>query len=395
MPHRVLRHAIHAPDYPLAGLIVLLLLIGIVMVSSASVVLSYTNYGNNNYFLNHQILAAGLGIGVLLVTQAVDYHKYRSIAPVALFLTIGLLAAVVLTPFGTNHGTTARRWIQMGPLSFQPTEMVKLTFIIYLAAWLERKGDQIKNFSYGFLPFAVMMGVVALLIMKQPDLGTLSVIVLTSAAMFFVSGASLSHLGLGVGSALVALFILIKAAPYRLARLTIFLHPNTDTSGIGYHVNQALLAIGSGGLFGLGFGHSIQKYNYLPEASTDSIFAVIAEELGMVRASMLLGLFALLAWRGFKIARGAPDQFGMLVAVGITSWIVFQTVINIAAMLSLVPLTGVPLPLISYGGSSLIWTLGALGILLNISKQTKETGYETTALRRRVGGTRPTGVGRS
>lgn len=394
MVNRAFHRSIHAPDYALAGLIVLLLLIGIVMVSSASVVLSYTNYGNNNYFLNHQILAAGLGVGVLLVTQRIDYHNYRRIAPLALFLTIGLLAAVVLTPFGTDHGTSARRWIHLGSLSFQPTEMVKLTFIIYLAAWLERKGEKIKDFSYGFLPFVVMMGIVALLIMKQPDLGTLSVIVLTSAAMFFVSGASLSHLLLGIGASLGALFVLIKAAPYRLARLTIFLHPGTDKSGIGYHVNQALLAIGSGGLFGLGFGHSIQKYNYLPEASTDSIFAVIAEELGMLRASLLLGLFALLAWRGFKIARAAPDQFGMLVAVGITSWVVFQTVINIAAMLSLVPLTGVPLPLISYGGSSLIWTLGALGILLNISKQTKETGYETSALRRRVGGPRPAGVGR-
>jgi cell division protein FtsW len=359
----------------------LLVLIGIVMVSSASVVLSYTNFGNNNHFLYHQMMGAAAGAVAFFAVSRFDYHRLRPLAPAALFLTITLLALVVLTPLGTNHGTIAKRWLDLGVVSFQPTEFVKLAFIVYLAAWLERKGNAVKSFSYGFLPFATMLGVVAVLIMKQPDLGTMSVIGLTSAAMFFVAGASWSHIGLGSFSGLLVVFALIKSAPYRLQRLTIFLNPGSDSGGAGYHVNQALLAIGSGGLFGLGFGHSRQKYNYLPESATDSIFAVIAEELGMVRASMLLALFLVMLWRGFKVAIQAPDQFGRLLGIGIISWIGFQTVINIGAMLGIVPLTGVPLPFISYGSSSLILTLVAVGILVNISRQTVEEHHASTGER--------------
>jgi cell division protein FtsW len=222
----------------------------------------------------------------------------------------------------------------------------------------------------GFLPFLGIMGLIGFLVMKQPDTGTLGIIVLSSFAIFFVSGARIQHI-ISLGSiGILALWILIKIEPYRLARITAFLDPGADPRGIGYQINQALLAVGSGGLLGVGLGHSRQKFNYLPEPVGDSIFAIVGEELGLIGAAFLVILFVLLAMRGIKIAKNSPDMFGRLVATGITSWIVFQAFINISANIALVPLTGVPLPFVSYGGTSLVFLMAAVGILLNISKHT-------------------------
>jgi cell division protein FtsW len=243
--------------------------------------------------------------------------------------------------------------------------------LLYLAAWLERQGEGIRNFQSGFAPFAIIMGIVAGLVMMQPDLGTLTIIVAISAAMFFAAGASFSQIGVSLIGVSAIFAMLVKIAPYRLQRFLTFLDPAKDCLGAGYQICQSLLGIGSGGWFGLGFGQSKQKYLYLPEAYTDSIFAIMTEELGFLRMLPVLMLYGILGWRGYKVAQHAPDMFGRLVAVGITTWLVFQSIINIGAAVSILPLTGVTLPFISYGGTSMLVTLAAVGVLLNVSKHTK------------------------
>ncbi len=355
------------PDYLLAMVIFLMCLFGIVMISSASIVISQERFGSNFYYVWHQIISFAVGLVALLVGYFVDYRVWRKYSLILFLLTIVLLIAVFLPGLGKELGG-AHRWIGIGGLLFQPSEIVKLTFIIYFASWLEKKGEGVRDFSSGFLPFIVLMIILGFLIMSQPDLGTLSVIALTAVVIFFVAGARYTHIGLATISALIFFVILVRIAPYRMQRFLVFLNPSQQTLGAAYHINQALIAIGSGGLWGLGFGQSKQKYLYLPQPHIDSIFAIIAEELGFLRGSLLLLAYIFIGVRGFKIARNAPDNFAKYLAVGITSWIVLQAFINIAAMLNLVPLTGITLPFISYGGSSLIMSLLGVGILLNISK---------------------------
>jgi len=359
----------HRPDYQLALVVFTLLIIGIVLISSASVVVSYTLFGTSTYYLKRQIIAVVAGILCWLICQNIDYHFWKKLAFPLLIFTIILLILVFVPGIGISYGG-ATRWINFRLFSLQPAELCKLFFILYLALWLEKRQDTVKSFVYGFLPFIILCAFIALLIIAQPDMGTMFIILLTGSIMFFTAGANILHIILMMGGGFIFLWGLIKIAPYRLARLTAWLNPKTDISGIGYHINQALIAIGSGGLLGLGFGLSRQKYNYLPEVVGDSIFAVIAEELGFIKSIFLILLFIFLAYRGYKIAQKAPDTFGRLVATGIVSWLVFQAIINIGAMLGLLPLTGIPLPFISYGGSAIVITLGAIGILMNISKQT-------------------------
>jgi cell division protein FtsW len=271
---------------------------------------------------------------------------------------------------GVNY-QGASRWIDLGPISFQPSEVVKISVIIYLASWLKGKGSRIEDFKQGLIPFLIILGGIALLIISQPDIGTLGVIVMISLIMFYVAGAPIKYIiGILLGG-MAFLGLLIKLEPYRMSRLTAFLNPSIDPQGISYQINQALLAVGSGGFLGLGLGHSRQKFNYLPEPAGDSIFAVISEELGMIGAFGVILLFIILALKGYRVARFAPDKFGKLVAVGIVSWIVFQALVNIMSILKLMPLTGITLPFISYGSTSLVFTLIGVGILLNISKYSK------------------------
>ena len=306
---------------------------------------------------------------MLYFFSKIDYHFWKKIAVPIFFVSVIFLVLVFVPGIGSKvYG--ASRWLALGPFSFQPSEMAKLAIIIYLAAWLESRGThRIKDVFEGLLPFAGIMGLIAFLIMKQPDTGTLGVIILTSFAIFFVSGARLKHLFAMGMVGLMSLWILIKIEPYRFNRILAFLDPSADARGIGYQISQALLAVGSGGLFGVGLGHSRQKFNYLPEPVGDSIFAVMGEELGLIGGVVLVMLFVTLASRGIKIAKNAPDMFGKLLATGITMWIVLQAFINISANIALVPLTGIPLPFISYGGTSLVFLMSAIGILLNISKQ--------------------------
>ncbi|MBI4600232.1 putative lipid II flippase FtsW [Candidatus Uhrbacteria bacterium] len=362
------------PDYFFVGAFFLLLVIGIVILSSASAVVSYQKFGTHYYYVIHQILFGLLpGLILFAVTSRIDYHVWQKFSVLFLGISVVLLMLVFLPGVGFEYGG-AHRWIRVGSLLFQPSEIVKLTFLLYLASWLSSKGKKhVQDFSYGFLPFIILTGVIAFLIIAQPDVGTMAVIALIAFAMYFVGGAALPHIAIAGAAALALFFVLINTASYRLKRFMTFLRPELDPLGVGYHINQALLAIGSGGLFGRGFGHSRQKFAYLPEVTGDSIFAIAAEELGFFFSMFLLGLYVFLAQRGLRIARNAPDDFGKFVAIGITAWIIFQAFINIGAMLSLLPLTGIPLPFISYGGSALLVSLAGVGILVNISRQSRES----------------------
>lgn len=358
-------------DNVLFGVIVALIIFGLVMISSAGVIYSQTRFGDDYWFFKHQLLFGVLpGLIVFYFAQKIDYHFWKKMAVPFFFAAIIFLVLVFVPGIGSRvYG--ASRWLQLGPFSFQPSEMTKLAIILYLAAWLEGRGkEKIKDFQEGLLPFLGIMGLVSFLIIKQPDTGTLGVIVLSSFAIFFVAGAKISHL-FGMGSlGALALTILVKIEPYRLNRILAFRNPDLDPQGIGYQIKQALIAVATGGFWGAGLGHSKQKFNYLPEPVGDSIFAVIGEEVGFLGSAFLVLLFVTFALRGLKIAKNAPDIFGRLVAVGIVSWVIFQAFINISANIALIPLTGIPLPFISYGGTSLLFLMGAMGILMNISKQT-------------------------
>ena len=342
---------------------------GLVMLASVSGPVGYERFGDSYYFVKHQFLQGFLpGMLMLGVGYLIPYQTWKTYALPMLLISIGLLVLVFIPGVGTDYGTFAHSWVQLGFLSFQPAEVVKLTFLFYLAAWLEKRGDDLKDLHSGLVPFIVILAVLSVLMMAQPDLGTLSVMAAMSLIVYFIAGGAVSHLvGLGL-LASTALGIAIKSSPYRAARLTTFLHPELDPQGIGYQINQALLAIGSGGVFGRGYGHSLQKFQYLPEVIGDSLFAVMSEELGFVLTTIFLLTFLFFLLRGLEIAKHAPDAFGKYLATGIMAWVGVQACINIGAMMSILPLTGVPLPFLSYGGTSLIVTLTAMGVVLNISR---------------------------
>jgi cell division protein FtsW len=352
--------------------VIVLLSIGLVAIASAGVFYSETRFSDDYFFFKRQLLYGVLpGFLALLFFQKVNYHRWQGLV-VPIFLTAIVLLVLVFIPGVGGKIYGASRWIQIGSFSFQPSEMAKLAVVLYLAAWLSSKGaKKVGDFFEGLVPFLAVLGVLAFLILKQPDTGTLGLIFFISMAIFFAAGARVSHLLMICMGGLLMLGILIRMAPYRMQRFLVFLNPEYDPQGSGYHVTQALLAIGSGGLFGLGLGQSRQKFNYLPEPVTDSIFAIFSEEWGLMGATVVLALFVFVAWRGLRIAQSAPDQFGRLVAVGVVAWVISQAFINIAAITGLIPLTGVPLPFMSYGGTSMVFLMAGIGILLNISKQAK------------------------
>lgn len=356
-------------DYALLVIILVLLSAGLISLHSASIVESFKNFQTPTYYIYHQITyGAILGLISMFVLSKIDYHFWQKQLPLLLGISLLFLAMVKLTPFGFS-ANGATRWLLIGPLFFQPSELAKLVLIFYLASWVDKKKGSLGEFYFGLLPSLFIIGLFAGLILWQPDLGTMMVLVLIAYAMLFGAGVPIRYFFWGTISFGLLLYGLIKLEPYRLRRLTTFLNPSFDPSGISYHINQALLAIGSGQLWGYGYGLSRQKHNYLPEVMNDSIFAVVAEELGFIRVVLLLAVFVLFALKGYSIAKRGPDMFGKMLALGITSWITFQVIINIAAMLNLVPLTGIPLPFFSYGSTALIINLAAMGILLNISRQ--------------------------
>jgi cell division protein FtsW len=350
---------------------VALTLFGLLMLASASSVISQDRFGHPYLYLIRQALL-GVGGGAIgfLIGHRIAYRRWQTMAALLLLVSLVLMGLVFLPQTGFGYGG-AKRWIRIGSFSLQPAELLKLSLIFYLAAWLAKRKKEIRSAMEGPAPFLTVLGVIGVLLALQPDIGTLGVIILTGGAMYFVAGGRLLHMAVIIMLVLAAVAVLIWLAPYRLNRVITFLNPEADPQGIGYQLRQSLIAIGSGGTTGLGIGFSRQKYYYLPEAFGDSIFAIMAEEIGFAGIALFLSMLALLLGRGLMIAKRAPDEFGRLTAVGITSWIGFQSLINMGAVSGLVPFTGVPLPFISYGGTSLALLLTAVGILTNISKSSK------------------------
>jgi len=363
----------HDPDYTFIVILFVILTLGLAFLSSASSVISYDKY-DDAYFIFKQQLFKGILFGLIgfIIMSRVYYQSLKKIALPFLVGSIVLLLLVLIPGVGVEL-LGGRRWLPLPGLGvlFQPAELLKLSLIIYLSAWFEARQKIIGNWSQMFIPFLLLLVLAAGLILLQPDMGTTIIVLAICISVYFFAGG---HIGLIVGLGAVGSVIfwwLIRSATYRAERLTIFLHPELDPQGIGYHINQAFLAIGSGGVFGRGFGHSRQKYQYLPEVQSDSIFAVIAEELGFIFTLMFLGLFFYFFYQGIKIAQKAPDMFAKLLVSGIISWIVWQLVLNVMAMVGLIPLTGAPLPFISHGSTSLVILMVAMGIVVNVSRYTK------------------------
>lgn len=356
-----------APDLWLLISILALLTIGMIMVYSAGSVLAFRDYGDRFYFVKRQLLFAGFGLAAMYVTANLDYRVWNKYAKIGLLACFFLLVIVLIPGIGVVRGG-ARSWLGISSFGIQPSEFMKLGMILFLSKWLSREDYDITSFTKGLMPPLGLIGLAFGLIMLQPDLGTGAVMLGAALMIVFAAGARMKHLGfLALGGA--AGFVgLILAAPYRLKRITGFLDPWSDPLGAGYQIIQSLYAIGPGGLGGLGLGMSRQKYSYVPEPQTDFIFAILAEELGFIGGLIVLLLFLVMVWRGMRVAMTVSDGFGSLLAVGIIGMVAIQVVINIGVVIGLMPVTGITLPLISYGGSSLTLMLTALGILLNISR---------------------------
>jgi len=371
-------------DLLLLGVVIGLTLFGLAMIASVSVFKSYQltqklvaqgllDSPSNSLFLWRSALHVCAGFCTMFITMMIPYRVWERYARTLFLVTIGLLILVFL-PFFQNQYGTAQSWLVLGGWSIQPSEFLKITLVFYLAVWLQKREQLIGTFKEGFLPFVILLILSTFLVAIQPDLGSFLVLSAIASVMFFIAGGNILHLFAGGALAAVVGLPVILSKEYVQNRFKAFLSPDDPaiSETIGFQIKQALIAIGSGGLFGVGYGKSIQKFGYLPEVQADMIFAAMAEELGFFRMLIILTMYGLLIFRGYKIAREAPDRFGFLVASGITTWIAFQSIINMAINLSLFPLTGLTLPFISYGGSSLVTMLGAIGILLNISMHSTE-----------------------
>jgi len=346
-------------DFALLMIIAVVVIFGLIVVYDVSAIQAYRDFGDSYYYIRQQLLWALLGTIVAFFFAIFDYRNLKKITGIVFLISLTLLLTVFIPGFGSAAGG-AHRWLKLGFLTLQPAEIVKFASVLWFASAFEKK-IELKPL---ILVLPLVAGVLGVL---QKDLGSTVVFVATSVLIYLISGGALWQI-LAVVPILVGGFIgLIVTSQYRTKRVLAFLDPFSDPQGFTYHISQVLVALGSGGIFGLGFGQSRQKF-YIPEVTTDSIFAVIGEELGLLGGIFVVAIFALIVWRGLKIAERCPDNFGKILAIGITSWIGIQSIVNLAAMVSIIPLTGVPLPFISYGGSALVANLAAIGILLNISK---------------------------
>lgn len=345
-------------------LVISLVILGLIAVADVSAPQALNMFGDKFYFLKQQLAWASIGIVVLLVTSKIHHSFWEKVATPFFIVSLILLCVVLLPGLGFS-ALGARRWIPLGFFSLQPSELIKLALILYLAKVASKNKGPV---SY-FVPLVLVTG----LIMLQPDLGTTIVVALIGFSQIFVSGVNLMYLAIALGTGAVSAILLIIFSPYRRERLLTFFEVTRDPLGKSYHIRQILLALGSGGIFGTGLGASRQKFLFLPESSTDSIFAVIGEELGLIGGFAIIILFVYFLYKGLHIARNAPDRFSQVAAVGISAWIAGQAFLNIASMVALVPLTGIPLPFFSYGGSSLVMALAGCGILLSISREETTT----------------------
>jgi len=341
--------------------VLLLSLFGVLMVYDSSVAIAIRDFSDQYYYAKQQLLWLGLGLIGLTIGSKIPYKAWFNLALPFLLGTLVLLLAVFIPGIGV-HTMGAHRWINLGFTILQPAEVAKFSIILYLSVWFSHPE---KNRFWSFL---LLLGMVVGLILLEPDLGTGVIILLIALSIYFFSNSPITHLLFLLPVAVFGVILLAIVAPYRMQRMTTFFNPEHDPQGSSYQIRQVLLALGSGGWTGVGIGKSREKYEYLPEANTDSIFAIIGEEVGFVGALTVILAYGLIIWRGFHIAMRVPDGFGKLFSLGIIMWIAIQTIVNLGAMVVLVPLTGVPLPFISYGGSSLILLLSVMGILLNVSK---------------------------
>ncbi|KKQ67156.1 MAG: Bacterial cell division membrane protein [Candidatus Daviesbacteria bacterium GW2011_GWA2_38_24] len=347
-------------DLPLLVTVLVLSLFGLVMVYDASVVQAFKDHGDKYFYIKQQLVWMTLGFLSLIFFSFFNYQHFKKLAVFGLGVTFILTLLVFVPGLGFAAGG-AHRWLRIGGVSIQPAEMIKLATIIYLSYLFEKK-MKVAPFLITTLAVTIVIG------LFQRDLGSAIVYFLISLGMFFIAGAPMMYFLSLIPVTLIGLIIFILSSPYRKKRVLAFLDPFADPEGYSYHISQILIALGSGGLFGLGLGQSKQKFEYIPEVTTDSIFAIVGEELGFIGAIILISLLVFLIHRGFKIYANCKDRFGALIAFGLTFWLGIQTVVNLAAMVSLIPLTGVPLPFVSYGGSALLVNLTSIGILLNISK---------------------------
>jgi len=345
-----------------------LVLIGLVMILSASSVEAYKRYGSSYLFFYRQTVGVFMGLLAMVILARTDYRKLRKIARPLFVLCIALLIAVLVPGISVTRAGSSR-WLNIGLLTFQPAELAKLSLILFCAAVLDRKGTAIKEAREMAVPVLPAAGILALLVVAQPDLGTTIICLGCAFIVLFLSGARLTHLATLAGVGGLGIVALALSEGYRRARLFSFINPWADPLNTGYHIIQGQIALGSGGWFGLGLGASRQKWSYVPNAHTDFIYAILGEELGLMGTLTVLVLFGLFLTLGVRIAKRAPDRFGFLLAGGITGWIGLQTLVNMGAVSGLLPITGVPLPLISFGGSSLVFTMAAIGILLSIAKR--------------------------
>ena len=356
-----------SPDYIIVFCVFLLVVFGLIMLSSASSNMAQNQFGDSYYYLKHQALY-GLGIGLIgfFLASRIYYGFYQKIAiPLLLLAILGLF--LIFTPLGLEAGG-AERWLKFGPVTLQPSEILKIPFIIYLAAWLGNNSERQKSFWKGFFPFLMILGVVIFLLLKQPATSTSFILLTVSLIVYFISGARLSYIVSALAASALILSLIIYLTPYRWERVMTYLNPNSNLQTTGYHVNQTKMAIGLGGLWGVGYGQSATKIKYLPEPMGDSIFAVIAEELGFVGGVSLIGVLLLLVLRVLLIAMKARDRFAQLLLIGFASLITLQSFVNIAAVSGIIPLTGIPLPFISYGGTALVVFMTMAGIIVNVSK---------------------------
>lgn len=376
----------HSVDRVLAVMIFALMIFGIIMVSSVSVYESYQltssmadkgliDAPSNSFYFWRHFWRALISVPLCILMIYIPLTFWKKLALPLFGASLLLLIVLFLPGIGANYGTSTS-WITVSFLpSVQPAEFVKLALVFYLALWMEKRQELVQSLQYGFMPFTVLLSIVVILLALQPDFGSVLVISTIAACMFFAAGGNILHiLGGGLLAALMATPV-IMSKDYIRNRFLAFLHPEYDPLNIGFQIKQALIAVGSGGWFGVGFGKSIQKFGYLPEVQGDTIFAAAAEELGFLRISILVFIFLVIAYRGYGIARRAHSRFEMLVAVGITSWFTFQAVVNIGVNIAILPLTGLTLPFISYGGSSLIANMMAAGVLLNISRNAEPSSY--------------------
>lgn len=357
------------PDRYLLFVTVLLCGAGLVMVTSASAAFAYTQHESAFYYAERQTAWMLIGFAALFILSRIDYHRLRPLAPAGA-VAAALLMILVLVPHLGVTVNGARRWFDAGPFgTFEPSELGKLAFALFIAHWIDRRGDGINDFQRGFLPFVAMLGGVLVLLMLQKDLGTAVVMVGIFVSAYWAGGGRMRHIVLLVAALFLAFIAFTFAEQYRSARLASWRDPLSDPLGAGFQSTQSIYGLASGGFFGVGIGHSVEKYGWLPEAHTDFIFAILGEETGLLGTTLVMLGFLFFAWRGYRTSLRAPDTFGVSLAASITTWIGFQALLNMAVVTNTLPVTGVPLPFFSYGGTALATTLAAVGVLLSVARK--------------------------